>query len=120
MGIERGTASEARQRPEKRPEAARNAAAAKQAAESPAFEGFVTGHDFSRADKANQINRALAPEGSFAGDSRECSSFCAASKSLLKNPQTYRFVTGHDFSRADKANQINRALAPAVGLDKPV
>jgi hypothetical protein len=41
-------------------------------------------------------------------------------ESLLKNPQTYRFVTGHDFSRADKANQINRALAPAVGLDKPV
>jgi hypothetical protein len=27
----------------------------------------VKGRDFSRADKANQINRALAPEGSFAG-----------------------------------------------------
>ncbi len=24
---------------------------------------LVKGHDFSRADKANQINRALAPEG---------------------------------------------------------
>ena len=23
------------------------------------FKGFVTGHDFSRADKANQINRGL-------------------------------------------------------------
>jgi hypothetical protein len=27
--------------------------------------------------------------------------------------QTRGFVTGHDFSRADKANKINRALAPA-------
>jgi hypothetical protein len=26
---------------------------------------FVTGHDFSRADKAYQINGALAPEESF-------------------------------------------------------
>jgi hypothetical protein len=27
--------------------------------------------------------------------------------------QLWRFVTGHDFSRADKANRINRDLAPA-------
>jgi len=32
-----------------------------QAAEKLHFWGFVTGHDFSRADKANEINRALAP-----------------------------------------------------------
>jgi hypothetical protein len=37
-------------------------------------------------------------------------------KSLLKNPQMERFVTGHDFSRADKANQINGALAPVGPL----
>jgi hypothetical protein len=28
----------------------------------------------------------------------------------LKNPEPERFVTGHDFSRADKGNQINGAL----------
>jgi len=39
---------------------------------------FVKGHDFSRADKANQIHRALAPEGSFMGDSRPISTFSAA------------------------------------------
>ena len=33
--------------------------------------GFVTGHDFSRADKANQINGALAPEGSRRRNSRQ-------------------------------------------------
>jgi hypothetical protein len=32
-----------------------------QAAEKLHFWGFVTGHDFSRADKANRINWALAP-----------------------------------------------------------
>jgi len=28
---------------------------------------------------------------------------------------SFGFVTGHDFSRADKANKMNRALAPAKG-----
>jgi len=31
-----------------------------------------------------------------------------------QNPAAQSFVTGHDFSRADKANQINGALAPAA------
>jgi hypothetical protein len=31
-----------------------------QAAEKLQLWGFVTGHNFSRADKANRINRALA------------------------------------------------------------
>jgi hypothetical protein len=35
--------------------------AAKQAAEKLQLWGFVTGHDFSRADKAHRINWALAP-----------------------------------------------------------
>jgi hypothetical protein len=34
------------------------------------------------------------------------------SKSLFKNPEPKRFVTGHDFSRADNADQIKWALAP--------
>jgi hypothetical protein len=44
---------------------------------------FETGHDFSRADKANQINRTLAPEGSFMGDSHQISTFSAACLALL-------------------------------------
>jgi hypothetical protein len=35
---------------------------------------------------------------------------------LLKNPKALCFVKGHDFSRADKANQINRASAPEGSL----
>jgi len=58
--------------------------------------GFVKGHNFSRADKASKINRALAPA------EEHCQ--------LLK---LTGFVKGHDFSRADKASKINRALAPA-------
>ena len=41
--------------------AERRPSGAKQAAEKLNSTGFVTGHDFSRADKANEINRALAP-----------------------------------------------------------
>ena len=54
-----------------------------QPVQKPVFKGFVKGHDFSRADKANQINRASAPEGSFESDSSQFSSFptdCLASE----------------------------------------
>jgi len=37
--------------------------------------GIVTGHHFSRADKANRMNRALAPAGSFWGLVRKDSEF---------------------------------------------
>ena len=37
------------------------------AAEKLVREGFVSGHDFSRADKANKMNRALAPEACLSG-----------------------------------------------------
>jgi hypothetical protein len=37
--------------------------------------------------------------------------------SLVKNQEPKRYVTGHDFSRADKADQINRALETAEKLD---
>jgi hypothetical protein len=52
----------------------------------------VSGHDFSRADKASKMSRALQAAEKF-------------------NPRG--FVTGHDFSRADKAGKTSRALAPA-------
>jgi hypothetical protein len=35
---------------------------------------------------------------------------------LLKKPMPQRFVTGHDFSRADNANQGNGALQAAEKL----
>jgi hypothetical protein len=38
---------------------------ASEAAEKLIGGGIVKGHDFSRADKANQIKRALAPAGCF-------------------------------------------------------
>jgi len=41
--------------------------------------GFVKGHDFSRADKPSQINRALAPERSLMGDCHQIPTFSAAS-----------------------------------------
>ena len=50
--------------------------------------GLVTGHDFSRAEKAPNTDRALAP---------------AAEGEALK---------GHDFSRAENAPITDRALAP--------
>jgi hypothetical protein len=54
------------------------------------------GHDFSPANKANQVNYALQP---------------AEKKSQYL--KMTGLVKGHGFSRADKANHINRALAPA-------
>src|SRR5580658_7013746 len=58
--------------------------------------GFVSGHDFSRADKAHRMIRALQ-----------------AAEKLTSTGLYQRFVSGHDFSRADKANKMRRALAPA-------
>jgi hypothetical protein len=40
--------------------------------------GFVTGHDFSRADKANNMNRALAQAKAHSCDSLESGLFSAA------------------------------------------
>jgi hypothetical protein len=50
-----------------------------QAAEKLHSAGFVTGHDFSRADKANKINRALAPAEVHWAKSFEIKPFSAAS-----------------------------------------
>jgi hypothetical protein len=48
---------------------------------------FVTGHDFSRADKANQMDGALAPEGSRPRDSRQSIPYL---RSLLSPGGTFR------------------------------
>jgi len=45
-------------------------ATALKTAEAPASKGFVTEHDFSRAEKANQRNGASAPEGSLEANPR--------------------------------------------------
>jgi len=56
------------------------------------FQGFVSGHDFNRADKASKTRWAL--------------------NRLRKNSIQGKVLKGHDFSRANKANQICWALAP--------
>jgi hypothetical protein len=53
----------------------------------------VSGRDFSRADKANQINVGF----------RGCGK-------LNRRQISQSLVTGHDFSHAEKANQINVGL----------
>jgi hypothetical protein len=52
---------------------------ASQAAKKLNSAGFVTGHDFSRADKVNEINRALAPAEAHWAKSLEIKPFSAAS-----------------------------------------
>jgi hypothetical protein len=37
--------------------------------------------------------------------------------SLMKNPHQHGFVTGHDFSRADKVNQIRAGFSPCHASD---
>jgi hypothetical protein len=52
---------------------------ASQAAKKLNSAGFVTGHDFSRADKVNEINRALASAEAHWAKSLEIKPFSAAS-----------------------------------------
>jgi hypothetical protein len=74
----------------------------------------LKGHDFSRAEKNNPPGGALAPEGN--ADVKSTASGFA--KSGSKNAEVSqaaavsRFVSGHDFSRADNAAKTDRALAP--------
>jgi hypothetical protein len=51
-------------------------------------EGLVSGHDFSRADKARKLN-GPQPLSEFSFGTEE------------------GLVSGHDFSRADKARKLN-------------
>ncbi len=58
---------------------------------------FVTGHDFSRAEKAYEIDRALAPEGGFRRDERHSVYFGRR----LAARHVHRFIhLTHGFSRA--------------------
>jgi excinuclease ABC subunit C len=68
-----------------------------ESAPAPSKQGFVSGHDLSRATEAQEEDRALAPEGRFPAPSAP-----AQSK-----------VSGHDFSRAesDSIKELG-ALAP--------
>jgi Fe-S oxidoreductase len=72
--------------------------------------GFVTGHDFSRAEEANKDAGASAPEGMVL----KGHGFSPAEEAHQVAEKVDRpgFVTGHDFSRADQPNQIAGALAP--------
>jgi hypothetical protein len=54
-----------------------------QDAEKGVSEGFVTGHDLSRAAKANRINGALAPEGSCRSDFCQ---FCVNPSAAFESP----------------------------------
>jgi hypothetical protein len=66
-----------------------------QAAEKLQLWGFVTGHDFSRADKANRINRALAPAQARWAKSLEAKPFSAACFSpggTFRNPPYAAFL----------------------------
>ncbi len=61
-----------------------NGKRASELAEKPIGGGFVEGHDFSRADKADQIKRALAPAGCFCKHNSRNRYFSAASSAPAK------------------------------------
>jgi hypothetical protein len=53
-------------------------------------DGFVTGHGFSRADKANQMSWALAPAKAHSCSSPGFRSFSAACLAVPQVPQNER------------------------------
>jgi hypothetical protein len=59
------------------------------------FMGFVTGHDFGRADKANKINRALAPADPLWAKSLESSLFRSLFKPESKKRHSAERVRGN-------------------------
>jgi hypothetical protein len=60
----------------------------------------LKGHEFIRAENSKILGRASQ-----------------AAEKLNEEPNSQGFVTGHDFSRADKSNQIDAGLQP---LQKPI
>jgi hypothetical protein len=81
----------------------------------------LKGHDFSRADKANENCWALAPEGTLfldaqATNRRSYPKISLLPKESLPYPKSHLIrgsaLRGHDFSRAAKANENCWALAP--------
>ena len=72
---------------------------------SPAIDesGLVSGHDFSRANKPQNKERALAPVGE---------ADALKEHDLTHAESSAQHESGHDFSRADEAQKEDRALAP--------
>ena len=66
------------------------------------YAGFVSGHDFSRAEKANKMNRALAPAGRF---------------SRLPGLET-AFLT-KPFSRAEESQKGSVGFSPCCAAGGP-
>jgi alanyl-tRNA synthetase len=79
--------------------------------------GLVTGHDFSRAEKAPNTDRALAPAAE--GEALKGHDFSRAENApitdrALAPAAEGEALKGHDFSRAENAPITDRALAPAA------
>jgi hypothetical protein len=55
---------------------------AREAAEKLGLSSVLKGHGFSGADKANQMSRALAPEGCFSRNRATDGPFSAATKAM--------------------------------------
>jgi alanyl-tRNA synthetase len=77
--------------------------------------GLVTGHDFSRAEKAPNTDRALAPAAE--GEALKGHDFSRAENApitdrALAPAAEGEALKGHDFSRAEAADKNDRALAP--------
>jgi hypothetical protein len=68
--------------------------------------GYPSGSG-SRADKADQFNAGFQPVRLVSHLQQGASQ---AAEKPTRPPDFKRFVTGHDFSHADKANQINVGL----------
>ena len=75
------------------------------------LDGFVTGHDFSRAVKTVSRNAALAAAATWESH--------GASVGFVtrRDPEPDGFVSGHDFSRAVNPTTRNAALAAAAPAD---
>jgi ATPase subunit of ABC transporter with duplicated ATPase domains len=71
--------------------------------ENPDRESLVLGHDFSRAEKANKYDGALAPANASA----------LRSPDHVQNEPRRNHESGLDFSRADRSPKNAGALAPA-------
>jgi len=80
----------------------------------PSWQGFVKGHDFSRADKANQINRALAPEENSKEHSRQISRFSAACSAAPLNFQNKPHLANREKERRILHCEIRPRQIPSI------
>ena len=86
---------------------------------------FVTGHDFSRVSmglRHTQVDENVSECPLKPNDLASVFDRAEDAKGLTEALQARErpcFVTGHDFSRADNANELTRALAPDGWLCDP-